>query len=87
MSGKVKMVGFDASDSIEKDLRDGVIDALVVQDPFNIGYQAVKSVIAAINGETPPKRMDSPATLVTRDNVDSPEIDKLLHPDLKKYLG
>ncbi len=87
MSGKVKMVGFDASDSIEKDLRNGVIDALVVQDPFNIGYQAVKSVIAAMNGETPPKRMDSPATLVTRDNVDSPEIDKLLHPDLKQYLG
>jgi ribose transport system substrate-binding protein len=87
MSGRVKLVGFDSSDSIEKDLRDGVIDALVVQDPFNIGYQAVMSVLAAINGETPPKRMDSPAALVTRENIDSPEIDKLLHPDLKQYLG
>ncbi|MCB9386025.1 MAG: substrate-binding domain-containing protein [Bryobacterales bacterium] len=86
MAGKIKLVGFDSSESIEKDLRDGVIDALVVQDPFNIGYQAVKAVIAAMNGETPAKRVDSPATVVTRDNVDSPEIDKLLHPDLSKYL-
>jgi len=87
MSGKVKMVGFDSSDSIEQDLRGGVIDALVVQDPFNIGYEAVKTVIAAMNGQTPPKRIDSPATVVTRDNIDSPEIDKLLHPDLSAYLG
>ena len=85
-AGKIKLVGFDSSESIEKDLRDGVIDALVVQDPFNIGYAAVKAVIAAMNGETPQKRVDSPAAVVTRENVDSPEIDELLHPDLSKYL-
>lgn len=87
MSGKVKMVGFDSSDSIEKDLRDGVIDALVVQDPFNIGYEAVKTVIAAMNGRNPPKRIDSPASVVTLENIDSPEVDKLLHPDLSAHLG
>jgi ribose transport system substrate-binding protein len=85
-AGKIKFVGFDSSESIEKDLRDGVIDALVVQDPFNIGYAAVKAVVAAMNGQTPDKRVDSPAAVVTRDNVDTPEIDKLLHPDLSKYL-
>lgn len=83
---EIKLVGFDSSESIEKDLRDGVIDALVVQDPFNIGYMAVKAVVAAINGETPDKRVDSPAAVVTLDNVDTPEIDKLLHPDLSQYL-
>lgn len=86
VSGKIKLVGFDSSESIEKDLRDGVIDALVVQDPFNIGYTAVKNVIAAMNGETPEKRVDSPAAVVTLDNIDTPEIDKLLHPDLSQYL-
>ncbi|MBI1353516.1 MAG: substrate-binding domain-containing protein [Acidobacteria bacterium] len=85
--GKVRMVGFDSSDSIEKDMRAGVIDALVVQDPFNIGYEAVKTVIAAMQGQTPPKRIDSPATVVKPSNIDTPEIDKLLHPDLSKYLG
>ena len=32
------LVGFDFSDTIEKDLKAGVIQAVVVQDPFNIGY-------------------------------------------------
>jgi ribose transport system substrate-binding protein len=86
LTGKVKMVGFDSSDTIEKDLRDGVINSLVVQDPFNIGYTAVKAVLAKLNGETPQKRIDSPAAVVTAANVDTPEIDKLLHPDLDKYL-
>jgi ribose transport system substrate-binding protein len=64
LSGKVKFVGFDSSDTIEQDLKAGVIDALVVQDPFNIGYSAVKTILAKLNGETPPKRIDSPAHVV-----------------------
>lgn len=84
--GKVKFVGFDASDTIEEDLKAGVIDALVVQDPFNIGYSAVKTIVAKLNGETPPKRIDSPAQVVTLENLTDPEIDKVLHPDLKQYL-
>jgi ribose transport system substrate-binding protein len=84
--GKVKFVGFDSSDTIEDDLKAGVIDALVVQDPFNIGYSAVKTIIARLDGETPPKRIDSPAHVVTIENLADPEIDKVLHPDLKQYL-
>ena len=79
-------MGFDFSDTIEKDLRDGAIDALVVQDPFNIGYEAVKTIVAKIGGETPKKRIDSPATVVTLDNLADPTIDALVHPDLDKYL-
>ena len=84
--GKIKFVGFDYSDSIEKDLKSGAIDALVVQDPFKIGYEAVKTVLAKLNGETPAKRIDSPATVVTLEDLSRPEIDALLHADLDKYL-
>ena len=86
LSDKVRMVGFDFSDTIEKDLKDGVVDALVVQDPFNIGYAAVKTIVAKLNGETPEKRIDSPATIVTADNLPDPKIDALVHPDLDQYL-
>lgn len=86
LTGKVKFVGFDFSASIEEDLRSGVIDALVVQDPFDIGYQAVKTVLAKLAGETPAKRIDTPATVVTRANLDTPEIDRLVHPDLSEIL-
>lgn len=82
LTGKVKFVGFDFSDPIEDDLRAGVVDALIVQDPFSIGYQAVKAVLAKIAGETPQKQIDTPATVVTQDNIDSEEIDRLVHPDL-----
>ena len=86
LSDKVWMVGFDFSDTIEKDLKDGVVDALVVQDPFNIGYAAVKTIVAKLNGETPEKRINSPATIVTADNLSDPNIDALVHPDLDQYL-
>ncbi len=37
-AGKVKFVGFDASDNLVKGLRDGALDGLVVQDPVKMGY-------------------------------------------------
>ncbi len=86
LGGKVKMVGFDFSDSLEQDLKAGVIEALVVQDPFQIGYQAVNTIVATFQGETPEKRIDSPARVVTAADMSQPEIDALLHPDLDKYL-
>ena len=86
LAGKVKFVGFDFSDTIEKDLRAGVIDALVVQDPFNIGYTAVKVVVEKLNGGTPGKRVETPVHVVTLAELDRPEIDELLHPDLDSYL-
>ena len=86
LSDKVRMVGFDFSETIEKDLKDDVIDALVVQDPFNIGYEAVKTIVAKLNGEIPEKRIDSPATIVTSDNLTDPKIDALVHADLDQYL-
>lgn len=82
LAGKVRLVGFDSSDTIEEDLKAGVIDALVVQDPFNIGYTAVQTIVARLNGETPPKRIDSPAYVVTAADLADPAIDRVLHPDL-----
>ncbi len=86
LAGKVKFVGFDFSDTIEKDLKAGVIDALVVQDPFNIGYTAVKVVVEKLNGGTPGKRVETPVHVVTLAELGRPEIDELLHPDLDRYL-
>ena len=79
-------MGFDFSDSIEKDLKAGVVDALVVQDPFHIGYTAVKTLVAKLNGQTPEKQINSPATVVTAEDLARPEIDALLHSDLDAYL-
>lgn len=86
LAGKIKIVGFDSSPSLEEGIRDGVLDSLVVQDPFSIGYQGVKTIVEKLNGKTPLNRIPTRATLITKENIDDPEIQKLLHPDIKKYL-
>lgn len=83
---RVRVIGFDCSPSLEDAVKDRTIDSLVVQDPFNIGYQAVKTIVDKLNGQTPPKRIPTKATLVTRGNIQTPEVQKLLHPDIKTYL-
>ena len=86
LGGKVKLVGFDSSPTLVEDLKAGVVDALVVQDPFNIGYTAVKTVVAKIKGETPARKIDSPARVIAAADLGKPEVQKLLNPELEKYL-
>ncbi len=86
LAGKVKFVAFDASDELIEDLEQATIDALVAQDPFRIGYEAVKSIAQKLNGETPPREIDLSARLITPLDLDKPEVKALLFPDLEKYL-
>ncbi len=56
--GKVKLVAFDSTESLKADEKAGVIQALIVQDPYKIGYEAVKTLCTKLDGGQPPKRMD-----------------------------
>lgn len=87
IAGKVHFVGFDASDKLLQALRAGEIDALVVQRPFEMGYVAVKTMVDHLRGHPVDRRIDTGSTLVTRDNLDAPEIKALVSPDLKTWLG
>jgi ribose transport system substrate-binding protein len=87
LAGKLKVVGFDASEGMIDDLNGGVFDALIAQDPFQMGYAAVKAVVEKLDGKTPEKQVDLPAVTVVKGDLEKPEIKALLHPDLKKYLG
>ncbi|MBM3774753.1 MAG: substrate-binding domain-containing protein [Acidobacteria bacterium] len=82
----VKLVGFDWSPSLLADLEAGLIDSLVVQDPFGMGYQAVKAAVEKLDGRAPQRIHDMPPRVVTRENLKDPEIHSQLHPDLEKYL-
>ncbi len=85
-AGKVKFVGFDASDSLVKGLGDAHIDGLVLQDPVNMGYLGVKTMVAHIRGETVERRIDTGVRLVTRDHMNDADAKELLHPDLSRWL-
>jgi ribose transport system substrate-binding protein len=84
--GKIKMVGFDWSPALEEALKTGVVDSLVVQDPFRIGYESVRLAVEKLNGGTPKKDQGLPPLLVNLDNLNDPAVQKQLNPDLKKYL-
>ncbi|MBI3470374.1 MAG: substrate-binding domain-containing protein [Candidatus Solibacter usitatus] len=83
---KVKMVGFDSSPTLLEDLRAGLIDSLVVQDPFRMGHDAVTDAVRKLRGQTPVKINNLPPLVVTRENLDLPAVQKQLKPDLDKYL-
>jgi len=82
----VKMVAMDASEPLIEDLRQGWIDALVVQNPFKMGYEAVKSLGEKLAGRTPPAEQDSGVALIRREDLDKPEVKELLFPDIERYL-
>lgn len=86
-AGKVTFVGFDASTQLIDGMKKGHIQGLVVQNPMQMGYLAVKTVVRSIRGEKVEKRIDTGATLVTPETMDTPEIKALLYPDLEKWLG
>ncbi len=86
IAGKVKFVGFDSSPELVAGLKADQINALVVQNPINMGYLGVKTAVDAINGKNPPRNVDTGVTLVTRDNMNSPEAQEVLDPPVAKYL-
>jgi len=77
-AGRVKLVAFDSSESMIDGLRDGTISAMVVQDPFKMGYEAVKTLVDKLNGKTPPRRIDLNARVVQKADLEKAEIKQLL---------
>jgi ribose transport system substrate-binding protein len=80
LAGKIRFVGFDSAEKQLQAMRDGQIDALVVQDPYNMGYVGVTTLMRAIRGEKVERKINTGATLVTRENMDLAELQRRLHP-------
>jgi ribose transport system substrate-binding protein len=79
--GTVKIVGFDAGPQQVKQLEDGIVQALVVQKPYDMGYQGVEFAVKALKGETVEKKVDTDFVVATKDNVSTPEISKYLYKE------
>lgn len=86
LSGRLRYVAFDAAEATVEDLKAGTVDALVAQDPFRIGYEAVRTLVDRLNGKTPPRLLNLDARVVTRADLDRPDVKALLFPDLRRYL-
>ena len=79
LTKKVVLVAFDASDTMIEDLRTGAIDAMIVQDAYRMGFEAVKTLVDKLNGKTPPRRVDLHAAVVHLKDLNEPEVKRLLN--------
>jgi ribose transport system substrate-binding protein len=81
LAGQVRYVGFDATTFLLEGLEKQEIDGLVIQNPRQMGYLAIKAAVAAVNN-TPMKdrTVFTDTTMVTHDNFQNPEIKSLLVP-------
>ena len=80
----MKIITFDPSPEILPLFDDGTIQAIIAQDPYQMGYQGVAAIDAFSNGKTDrrPRTSSWPPVLITPENVKSPEVQKLLQtPD------
>ena len=85
-AGKVRFVGFDASDSLVQALRNGHIHGLVVQDPVRMGYLGVKTLVSHLKGDKVERRIDTGVRVISKEDMDTPEAKELLKPDLDRWL-
>ena len=85
-AGKAVLVGFDASDVYLDAMRYKQLHGLVLQDPFRMGELAIKTIVDHLEGKPVQKRVDTGVTMVTSENMDTPDAKRLLHPPLTEYL-
>ena len=77
-SKEIYTVGFDTNTVSVGMLETGEIDALIVQNPFAIGYLGIKSASALISGEGCDSEQYTAVTAVTKKNMFDNDIQKLL---------
>jgi ribose transport system substrate-binding protein len=83
LSGKksgIVLIGFDNSSPIIQYLEQEVIQAIIVQKPFNMGYLGVTYAVDAVNGKKIPEVLDTGSEIITKETMYTSENQKLLFP-------
>jgi len=70
--GSIKLVAFDSSEPEVKALKDGIIQALIVQDPISIGFEGVKQAVNAINGRPVNEYVTTGVKIITTEEINQP---------------
>jgi ribose transport system substrate-binding protein len=79
-SDKINVVGVGSDEKLVKLLQSDTIAGLVAEDPFRMGYDGVKTALAASKGEQVAANVDTGATLITKRNIGSARSQELLNP-------
>jgi ribose transport system substrate-binding protein len=79
---RINYVVFGIDDKLFKSVQEGTVAALLVRDPFRIGYDGVKTALAAAKGEQVPPTIDIGASIITKANMNSARSRELLNPKI-----
>ena len=80
LAGKVKFIAFDPNARLIQGMQDGKVHGIVLQDPVQMGYLAVKTMVDHLTGKPTEKRVPTGEFIATPDNMDEAEMAKLLKP-------
>lgn len=79
-AGKVVIIGWDAAPDEIKGVQDGTISALVVQNPFKMGFDGLNAVVKMIRTGTPVANEDTGVSFLTKANINDPAMQAVLTP-------
>lgn len=79
-AGEVKLIGFDSDASLVQALQQKELHGLVLQDPYQIGYQGVTTLVSHLKGRGVPAKKDTALILATPENLKDGRIQALLTP-------
>ncbi|HEY1723668.1 MAG TPA: ABC transporter substrate-binding protein [Magnetospirillaceae bacterium] len=77
--GAVKMVAFDADEAEVKLLTDGLLQALIAQQPYQIGVDGVDAIANSLTGKSVERVLTTGTVTVTKDNLEQPDVQKALY--------
>jgi ribose transport system substrate-binding protein len=77
--GKVKIAAFDAPTDIVDHLKDGTFEIAIAQHPAEIGYFGVMTAFAHLTGNSVPALIGTGFTVMTKDNIDDPNVKKYVY--------
>ena len=80
-AGKIRVAAFDAPKSIVGQLKSGLVDMAIAQHPAEIGYFGVVTAHAALTGHSVPTTIGTGFTVITKDNVDDPNVSRFLYSE------
>ncbi|MGL5657297.1 MAG: ABC transporter substrate-binding protein [Fusobacteriaceae bacterium] len=80
LQGKIAVIGFDSSEDEVRFINNGVMNGMMVQNPYQMGYKAVQTIVKVIKGEPVDKRIDTGAKFISKANINDEDSQKLIYP-------
>jgi ribose transport system substrate-binding protein len=79
-AGRIAFVGFDYSSTFIEPLRKGELKGFVVQNPVNMGYLSVKTMVEHLQKKTVAKSVDTGVLMVTLDSLNDATVQAVINP-------